>query len=347
MSGYELDLRGVSGSLHNTFESNFVVQVSNEATANVILTQADTIYMTNTFQDIVPQYARGYFGKHNLKESSSSTATGAFSGLIDGHLDIDQLKVKLYTENGIGADGRIRINSLQAMNYSTSTFMNLHHNLIGSTININRAIDHGNGFTPSRYETTLNTLNSNIDLFLETLPQSIAYDAEFEVNPLGNVSNGTDFLYHSSAIKTGIRVEMPLTFKTNLVLQDTFDLDIEASSVSFNTLSLHVESENHFPLTAELLLFVLDENGFVADTVQGGSILSGTIGPQQNVVAPSNNTFTIALSESATQTLNKSGRIILRYVLKTPPSSSLLTIHDDNYIDIKITTRAGVKVQLK
>ena len=61
--------------------------------------------------------------------------------------------------------------------------------------------------------------NSNIDAFIENLPDGITYDLDVTANPLGDVSNGNDFLYDDSRLTADLDVDIPLNIiATDLTL---------------------------------------------------------------------------------------------------------------------------------
>src|SRR5690606_23922246 len=92
-------------------------------------------------------------------------------------------------------------------------------------INLTRAFHQPNQSPPYRavgLVKKINSSNSNVTDFLSNFPNQIGYSAQIEVNPLGNISGGNDFIYRGSGIDLSVDIVVPLSFDAkNLVLQDT------------------------------------------------------------------------------------------------------------------------------
>jgi len=349
LTGYTFDLRGVSGTLYNTLETNFTVALAPGETGTT-LHNSDTIILETSFKSIEPQYVKGYFGQQTFQEKSSGIQSDLLSFYGGGYIDIEFLKVKFFLENSIGIDSRVNINFLRGINTFNSSFIDLNHAVINQTINLNRALDLPYSTIQTYpYRRTFNTLNSNIEDFFETLPQKLAYDVDIEINPLGNVSNATDFAFCDGGIKAALQIQMPLSFfATDLVIQDTIDMAIDINeSLDINELKLTVEVDNFFPFSAEPILYILDETTVVTDTLFGGIITSATLGSSGiSLVSVSENELVYTLDKDQANRLRENGKLIFKARINTPSASNHIKIKSHYYMDVRIFAEANLITRL-
>lgn len=348
LTNYHFNLRGASNTLYNTLETNFVVELAPGEVGTTIY-NTDTIILNTSFLGLEPSYAKGYFGQQSFKETESNLKNDLLDMYGGGFLDIERLKVSMFLENTIGVDGQIRINYLRGINEFNSSFIDLQHNVIGETVNINRAQDINGAGVSQPYEIWFNDLNSNIEAFFEILAQRLAYDVEIDLNPLGNVSNATDFAYCDGGISAGLHIEMPLSFyATDFILNDTLDIDFSNSgSLNLNFIELKLDVENHFPFSADISLYLLDSLGQVSDSINGNTISGGVMDVGNiNVIAPSLNTDIYTLNSNQIELLKSSGRMIYSAKINTPPSQNHVKIKSNYYMDIKTVLKANTTLSL-
>lgn len=296
LDGYAFDLRGPQHDDVNTL----AMQLSIMAETAVTLTTADSLEVLVSYQDIVPEYARGYFGQRDIHVDADTSELNVFDG-ISGVLDLDDVTAVLNVRNGVGVDARARINHIRSVNRSTNTIVDLDHAIMSSPLNLDRAIDLGNTFQPATNAYTLSTANSNIDVFIENLPDAIAYDMDVTIDPLGDVSNGNDFFYHESTLSADLDVEIPLNIRaTDLTLsrKTTVDLAGTLENHAFQYGTLHFFATNRFPFSAQVALRIVDTDGAVLATLSpGGTIASGVLGQNGWVTSGTTTQLDFALSK--------------------------------------------------
>ncbi len=346
LSGYHLDLRGVSGVDFNTLITELGVKVA-PGEGSATLTTMDIFEVKSTFQGVVPSYAKGYFGEQSITESNQGVANELLAKYVGGTIDIDELEVDFFLENGVGVDGRIKINNITAMNPVNGLFLNLQHPIIGQTININRAQD-VNPLIPGSYQAQFNQLNSNIEDFFEVLPTHFGYDVNLDINPLGNVSNGNDFAYGSSSVKAIMGIQMPLCLiANNLTLQDTFDIAFQdGNNPAVKSMELEVQMTNNFPFDLSPELYLLDEMSVVTDTLLAQNIPSALLNASNAVISPSNWQETISLNESQAEILKNNGRLVVRVSLTTAVPGTHIKIKSNHFIDVDIVAKAKINSKL-
>jgi hypothetical protein len=339
MAGYHIDLRGASGTEFNTLET-FVNVTTDINGAPVLVTTTDSVYAENTFSGVLPSYAKGYFGQQQENVGPEETEFDVFDMITSGTIDIDAVNVTLEIVNGIGAEAAATINSLASINTSTNNTVNLTHSSIGNTININRGFDNNGVVTPSVHSINLNEGNSNIDLFLENLPNRLSYESEVILNPLGNTSGGNDFFYCDNTFEINLNVSLPLCLiANNLTLVDTVDFSVtQDSSGRFIDGIVKVYAENGFPIGSDLILYILDDNGLAVDSIISTSTIApGVVNASNVVTATTLSLLEIPVNEIQADLLYGAERIALKASFSTasqlPPH---FKFYDHYALDLRV-----------
>lgn len=288
LDGYHFDLRGDAFDEVNTLAMTLNLR-TDPSGPSVQLTMTDSIEAVISYNDIVPDYARGYFGQRDIDLDADTSSLNVFDGM-SGLLDIDEATAVLNVRNGIGVDIRANIDHIRSVNRNTNVIVDLDHAITSAPLNLDRALDLGNTFQASANTYTLNTTNSNIDDFIENLPDAIAYDMDVTIDPLGNVSNGNDFLYYESALTADLDVEIPMRLSaTDLMLsrRTTVDLEGTLEHHAFQYGTLHLFATNRFPFSAQLTLEIVTTDDVVLGTLApGGSIAPASVDMNGIVIAP-------------------------------------------------------------
>jgi len=232
LSGYNIDLSGINGFSVNTMVTSYSAILSPTNQGSVTITAAEDVDVANTFLDIVPQYAKGYFGQTVNSVGPDSSFFTMFKNIIGGNINFEDIDIGLHIQNSIGADSRITINQLSSINSQTGNTIPLSHSVIGTPININRSLDNGGIVIPSTYSVSFNPTNSNIKQFVENLPNQLSYQ-------LAN----------------------------NLTMADTLKFKMPTNSNNVNSGFLYLIVDNGFPFTAETQLYLMDANYVVFDSL--------------------------------------------------------------------------------
>jgi hypothetical protein len=123
-----------------------------------------------TFSDIFPEYVRGKLGTDTITEASS-VSLDLFNNIRSGILNLQEATLTCTIENGIGADGQLRLDGVSSLNSRTGDSVPLFApSLVGTNINIDRATETGNSSDPvnETFKTiTIDKTNSNLLDFIE------------------------------------------------------------------------------------------------------------------------------------------------------------------------------------
>ena len=346
LSGYSINLSGSSGNSFNIIPTNVNIKVDPTNPTDVSASNQDTVYITNELSNIKVNYAKGYFGNQNFMIGPEKTNLTAFNKLISGSLNLDQIDVDLELINGIGAEASITMNSFTASNNTNAIALN--HAIIGNNININRATEVGSAIFPYYYTTGLNNSNSNIDLMLELLPDSIEYGVALELNPLGNVSAHNDFISSDAPMELNMDIQLPLSIiANNLTLADTLNIDI-SDTTGLQSAMLNINLQNGFPLEAHVDLILLDQNNMVVSHVLSPALVPSASVDGNGVVSDiSSSMHQLTLNQKDFNTLIQNKKIVLKIIFNTPTSSDHINIYD--YYKLKFNVVAnfeyGVEIE--
>lgn len=347
LAGYDIVMTGQNGNQVNTVSTLFSAIVDPNASQTVAVNPSDTVGVINTFSGVRPSYIRGYFGNQTMDVGPEESDFAAFSRVHAGQLGLDSLSMSLHLENYIGMDSRLTINNIWSRNTRTGQSVYLTNSLLGSPININRAM-YTNTWppvSPSVYDFHFNNGNSNVKALVENMPDKLGYDLRLVTNPLGNVSGNNDFFYTDFGINTRLDVEMPLNFYADHILvADTVETDFSGitnkEDILKGTLTLY--AQNSFPFSADLQIYLLDANGLISDSIVASpnSIASGitTVSSGYTISAGfTSSQIRIPLNETQTQALLSSTRVVMKVILDTNSAPQYVKIFNTNRLDLQLS----------
>jgi hypothetical protein len=318
----------------------------------VLVTPGDSLIIENTFYDLLPYYAKGYFGTNTFNIGPEQTDFTMFNRITDGTIQLEDVDFNLSLENPIGIDARIYMNELKSINSRTGNSVSLSNSIIGSPININRAAESSGTVYPTYSNFPLTTGNSNIKSLIENLPDKFGYSMQIITNPLGNISSSNDFVYSDKLLKAKIKMEIPLSLiATNLTLLDTLDLNIQGGGEKENLHSgnLILLAENGFPFDASVQIYLLNDLGQVTDSLLTGSntIDQAMLNSDLRVANKKPTRLTIPVSESKMDLLYNTKKIKLKVSFNTASQSQYVKIYSDYGIDIKLIGDMNYTIHLK
>jgi len=301
LDGIRFDLRGPQFDDVNTIAPR--MDLTTDPNGPVVqMTAADSLEAVVRYRDVVPAYARGYFGTRSVELDPDTSALEVFQD-VSGLLDIDAAEARLRVRNGVGMDIRARLLHLRGINSSTGSSVDLQHPIVGAPLNVDRAIDLGGTFQEALNGWTVSSANSNLAELIELLPDRLAYDLDLLLDPLGDVSNGNDFFYYESQLAADLEVEMPLRLRaTDLRLRKELAVDLEGTleQHALQSGTLHLFVTNRFPFSAGLQLSIVGPDGAVqAALPPGGTVASANVDPNGQVTSGSFGqlSFSIAADE--------------------------------------------------
>lgn len=344
LDGYRLDLRGPLLGEVNTLTTRVDGFMDPDGSGGT-LTDEDTLRAIVSYRDILADYARGYFGQPGITVGPQSDGITAFEEFIGGSFDINTLHAELRITNGVGIDAQVFLGTVTGENTASGQSVTLQHAVFNGPINLTRAQDLFGTFQATTHSTFLTETNSNLDEFVEIMPDRVTYDLVMNVNPLGDISNGNDFFYRDSRLKADLLLDVPLdVITTGLTLQSTFDPDLPGSAdghaIQEGALKLFVE--NGFPLEAELIMDIVDLQGNVVENVPvTGTVAPALLGPDRLVQTRVSSVLEAYLTPERTDLLYQDTRIRITLIFSTSDQSEHLVILDSYALDLQITVNGN------
>jgi len=361
LTGYKIDFSGIGpfetlqGDLNgngnidaDTINSLYYNLTGNiDSSGNYIhLTMNDSIYINCSFSNILPDYARGFFGNRHIEQDS----TVSFSVLNDlqvNELSFNDVHLSFTIENQIGVISQAQILELTSINTVHNSSVTLSGNVLSSPLNILKPNDPHSTFTdviPTINTLTLNNSNSNINQLISNLPNEFIYNVALDLNQgvtLPTPGTGTDFIYYGDKVSSKLNVEVPLSFVAgDLVLTDTVETDFSKTDIgNVNGGSIILNCANMYPLDALIKIYFLNEQNAINDSLSLVPVYidAATVNPiSQRVIQPKISKNIIPVTRAKLQSLFLSKKLIAEAKFNTQPANTHVKIYSDYYIDIKL-----------
>lgn len=343
LAGYDIDLRGIGGTGFNTFSTVYIIKTSETGQTVSIQAHDEFFFLEYSFINIVPNYGSGYFGHQSTSATDENTQIDVLNRITEGQMFLDSVTIGLAITNGVGADASFLLGSLRSENTRQNTTVELNHEIVGNAILLTRAQDpNGNAedVIASGRQYVLNNSNSNIKSFIENLPDRLGFTFNFELNPLGNVSEGNDFFYYDRPFQALMDIDIPLrTTLTNLTLVDTLDWNLAENTVvdAINSGSFTLVAINGFPLEGIVELILLDENGAELDTLMAPSTIAApNVDAQNKVIAPLESRIEIPVPNKVSGILPQTRQVRIQVKFNTVSQPDLIQFYASYGIEIKL-----------
>ncbi|MBT3417394.1 MAG: hypothetical protein HN427_01320 [Flavobacteriales bacterium] len=336
--GYVLNLTGQDGRLGGDTINTIYTEAYTfiDSTGELVtLNQADSFYSYIHF-NLVPEYAKGYLGQDTMEFGNQQEETNMFNNIINGILDLKDATLNLSVDNFIGADVGFLFSEFNTDNTSNNNpptnagTDQYGDNIIGKEYTITRAV-------LSSGEPPMNPTHTKIELdasnMLEILPDIVNYSATFYLNPDGQQST-QDFIYPDYPIKATFDATIPLSFiANNLTFTDTNSVNLNTDS-DLEIDELYITIKNGLPLTANIIILMLDAENNVLDTLINSSVITATTNQNNMVTSSSVTNITIE---------NKDYDNLSKLVNISSFTTSSLTEHVNIYSSYKMDISIAAK----
>lgn len=274
LTGYTLDLTGLSGGEYNILRSQITVS-TDPSGPSVFITPADITKVKATFRDVDIDYARGYFGNRVVSDTSD-VFLDIMNKVQSGMIDLPNTSITFEIENGIKVSAEGTLTTANNENASGNV-VQLTGGQMGTSFNIDPATGTWDALLPSSKTINFNSSNSNIENYIENLGAKHNLGYKLQMNPWGNVSGGYDELFSNSKLRIKMHANMPLTIGLDqLVLKDTFDIKLnqDPEKTRIKSGELILQASNGFPISGSVKLMLRNEGGVLLHTVTGSSALN-------------------------------------------------------------------------
>lgn len=336
LSNFEFDLTGSDGLKYNTMTSIASATIDPTFSSTVTISQADSIKINVSFEDISPSKALGYFGNELITIPLDTISLPFMENVITGNLDIDQVDLDVKITNGIGVDLQATIEQMNSIH--ESSIIPLVHSSIGAPINLTRPNRTGWTVTSEIHTESFTNSTSNLDAFLENLPRNVSYRANLQLNPFGDLNSHGDFFNYEYPLYADINLEIPLCFAANnLTLQDTLTITIDQDTTNVQSGSIVINAINNFPLGAKVQMFILDESGLFSDSIVTNTIIDpATVSLSNEVTASSTSQVILTLGKDQITQLMQTEQVLINIVFNTTNSPAMVKIMDWHHMDLNL-----------
>ena len=342
LNGYSFDLTGTGGTSYSIIEVENNIKIDPNG-STVLVSSQDTIFIESIVTNIKPIAVKGYLGQSSIEETDKA-GIDFFDLIKDGSIDLEQVNLSLELNNYTGTDLQFKLENLVAHRGLNSVALN--HQIINQQLNFSRATIVNNNVIPTVKSFLLDNNNSNIDEFIELLVDSIGYEIAIDVNPLGDISGGNDFLFADRTFELGLNINIPLSIIANkLTLVDTVDLNITDNYLNEGTFNLI--AENSFPFDASIQFYTIDENLNITDSLFDNAVIYAGITNGNGLVdQPQKTTLTSTIPLEKMNTINETEKLIVKAVFNTT-GSSFVNLYNHYSLDLLLTGDFNATAKIK
>ena len=336
------DLTGGVGQ-YNRIATNLDISVAPDASDSAAIATGDSVIFELSFDDLALTYARGYFGSRNEAINETAQLSGDFD-MPDGIVDIDQVSIALHIENPIGADAILSIDEFSGTNFNGNTPVNLVHPPLYNDLLLTRAIDQAGFVIPSNKYYFMSPANSNVDQFIENLPDELRLRGNILINPLGDVSDANDFIYFDQLLKANVVFDLPLNVGFNqLTLRDTLDVQpVENLPEVEGELRLVVD--NYFPFEARANLVLIASNGSSFTLLNDGNVQPATLLADERSTQMRRSELLIPVNRNLLTLMQSEAKLAVSLSLTTDDTAVRRRIFEEYRMDVQVIGSGSIEV---
>ena len=346
MTDFNMNLTGTEGLGVNTIGVTAIVQ-SDEETETYTITSSDTNTIGFSFIDMVPKYARGYFGQYTFSDTTT-VSLSQLNRIVAGSIDIDSIDMKITVKNGFNLVAQAKISLFEGTNMRTGSMVDLDFPAKNTTMNIDPASGGYYDYVPSEYPLDINNVNSNITDFIENLPNTAKVGYKMDINPFGNISAGNDEFFPGSKMELFLDGEFPLSFGANdLTIVDTLDIEwVDTGEITPGEADVLLNYTNGFPMGAEATFYLLDASNNVIDSIVGNSgIQGGSFDAATFVTAAQEGSISFPITATTFENLERMKRLILRVSFTTDGTENI-KISPETFFEFNLRSNLQISVSL-
>jgi hypothetical protein len=345
LNGYELDLRGPSQKEYNTIYTKAIAMIHPDEATGYKFRANEKFDVVSTITNVIPEYVLGYFGNQTAIYAESQSLD-VFDQIPFTSANITDFELKMIIDNGIGADLKLVIDQLGSENTVTEANATLQHSIIGSPQLFTRAINLFDPENPAKHISktfTFTDENSNLDQLLELRPNNFTADLNLEVNPLGNISRGNDFVYYGHDLTATMRADIPLIVSAKgLQLSDTFDFNYRPDEKNnpldrLNYGTMRFILSNGYPIEAGVQFYLMDSIGNQLDSLLlERTWIAGAVEEQSGLVEkPAKSVLEVPIDQELFMTMELANRMRVNAILNTVGLDSV-HIRANQKLDFKV-----------
>ena len=355
LNGYDINLTGLLGNKINTLVQTYTISTDASGIASV-LQPGQGLIIKLSFIDLVPEYIQGYFGQQDLSFGPDSSSFGGLGNFNPTNLVLTQSAINFRIINEFGIEMSSSINSMRSIKTNPLNVVTLNAGNLLQSVNINRASKTNNPSNPVFpwfKQININSSNSNLNPFLQNLPNYLGYSVKAKLNPLGNISAGNDFAYYGRGLKVIADVDIPLALSANyfsLVNFAKVDLANLKELNNVNSCEIRLEARNNYPFTAQIQGYMMNDQNQIIDSLfipNQNNILAANTDINNVVLNAVDSRLVATFDKSKVENLTKCKQIKFVSSLYLPNQPTPITINDDSYLDLAVSAYLNYNAKVK
>ena len=355
LKDYDINLTGISMNKVNTLVQTYTIKTDLSGVSD-ILTAGHGLSIKLSFVDIIPEYVQGYFGQQDLSFGPDSSYFGLLNNFSTQNFKLTQSHINFSIINEFGIEMSSTISNVKSIKVNPYTAVTLNTGSLLQSMNINRA---GKTNVPSNpvfpyiKQILLNNTNTNLNPFLENIPNYLSYTVKAKLNPLGNISAGNDFAYYGHGLKVIADVDIPLALSANYFgLTNYANVDFVNLKQLNNVKSceLVLQVKNNYPFSVKIQGYLLDDYKNIIDSLflMNENSVNSAITNTANVVLSSVDSKIIStITNSKLENLKKCKQIKFVTFMYLPNQPTPIKIMGDSYLDLILSANVNYSVKLK
>ncbi len=355
LDGYSLNFRGLNTNQVNTLVQTYTISAD-------VSGQTDTIKPMQglgiklSYVNIIPEYIQGYFGQQDLSFGPDSSKLDFLGNVGINNLALTQSSINFRIINEFGIEMSSAINSVKSIKTTPTNIISLNAGTLLSTININRATKTNNASNPVFpfvKQINVNSTNSNLNPFLQNLPNYLGYSIKATINPLGNISAGNDFAYYGKGLRVIADVDIPLKLSANYFKLENFskvDLTQLKEIRNVNACQIFVDAINNYPFKAQLQGYLLNDQNQIIDSLflpGQNFIQSASTNLNNDVLNPINSQLIAEFDKSKIEHLTQCKQIKFVSYMFLQNQPTPIKINNDSYLDVTVSANVNYNVTKK
>lgn len=349
-----LNLTGLTNTKVNTLVQTYTISTDPSGQPAELVT-GEGLNIKLTFIDVVPEYVQGYFGSQNFSFGPDSSLIGIMGNLNVSNFSLTQASINFNIINEFGVELSSSINSLKSIKSNPYSIVSLNAGNLLQSINVNRASQTNNASNPVFpwvKQIPINTGNSNINDFIENVPDYLGFAVTAKLNPLGNISGANDFAYYGRGLKVDAEVDIPLEISADyfkLVSLSKTDLSSIEELENVNSCDIIIQAKNNYAFSAILQAYLLNEQGVIIDSVftSNNEILPAYTDANNYVLNFRESKLVSSFDKLKIEKLKQCKQIQFVSVFKLPNQPTTIKIEDSNYLDLKLSAQVNYRVKTR
>ncbi len=319
-----------------------------------------TLSMSYEMKDMGLEKAIGYFGSRTISDDEKTLDFDAFdNNFLSTNVVLKDLRLEVIAENTFGIPMEINSGNIVFTNTDTNEDVDIIIEDGNNIIDLDNYID-GSSVIPTE-KIEINTDNSNLEDLLninEFAPNKVGSHIQIIANP--DDADLNYFLTDTSKVKTTIRMNVPLWFKSsNYSRSDTIEFDYNADiddkedeplSDKLETLTANFNVENGLPFDIRFQIYLTDKDYSIVDQLFSSDeelpfIESAKLDDLDRLTESTISSFKAEIDNQKLETWSESDvKYAIVRIMAATDDEDYVKLGEDNFINLTMSFNAVGKL---